>query len=338
MPEIPLIDVGGAGAAVLVDAERARADALVDAARRDYGAALFTVGEALSRRWLAETGNPYLDELDAVARRLGRRGIYLLNLSYEWFCTAGVAADPAGAGSRLLRTLDWPLDGLGRHTVVARHEAAAGPYYNVTWPGFVGVLTAMAPGRFSATLNQAPMRGRGLPLPLAWLGNRIGVWRNRGLPPVHLLRRAFDTCAGYAEAKAMLSEAPVCLPTIFTLSGASAGEGCVIERLEHRAMVHETPARAANHWLTPRPRRHAAWLRERRAPGDHANAEPARGRRFRLGDSADPQRLHAARRGRQRRPRRAPGAGLRGRRAGDRGVRALACRVGRALALTPGRF
>ena len=99
MPEIPLIDLGGAGAAVLVDAERARADALVDAARRDYGAALFTVGEALSRRWLAETGNPYLDELDAVARRLGRRGIYLLNLSYEWFCTARVAADPAGAGS-----------------------------------------------------------------------------------------------------------------------------------------------------------------------------------------------------------------------------------------------
>ena len=251
MPEIPLIDVGGAGAAVLVDAERARADALVDAARRDYGAALFTVGEALSRRWLAETGNPYLDELDAVARRLGRRGIYLLNLSYEWFCTAGVAADPAGEGSRLLRTLDWPLDGLGRHTVVACHEATAGPYYNVTWPGFVGVLTAMAPGRFSAALNQAPMHGRGLPLPLAWLGNRIGVWRSRGLPPVHLLRRAFDTCVGYAEAKAMLSETPVCLPTIFTLSGASAGEGCVIERLEHRAMVHETPVCAANHWLTP---------------------------------------------------------------------------------------
>ncbi len=251
LPAIPLVELGGGGMAALVDAERARADALLDIGRRDYGAALFTLGEALSRRWLDKTDNPYLAELDDIAARIGRRGIYLLNLSYEWLCTTGVGPDPAGEGSRLLRTLDWALDGLGRHVVVACQDSAVGPYYNVTWPGFVGVATAMAPGRFSAALNQAPMRRAGLSLPLDWLGNRIAVWRSHDLPPAHLLRKAFETCATYDGARAMLRETPICLPTIFSLSGAASDEGCVIERTENRAVVHETPACAANHWQAP---------------------------------------------------------------------------------------
>ena len=253
LPEIPLVELGGGGTAALVDAERARADALVDIGRRDYGAAMFSLGESLSRRWLVKTDNPYLDELDDVARRIGRPGVYLLNLSYEWFCTTGIGPDPAGEGSRLLRTLDWALDGLGRHAVVARQDSAVGPYYNVTWPGFVGVVTAMAPGRFSAALNQAPMRRAGLPLTLDWLRNRFGVWRSRCLPPAHLLRKVFETCATYDGARAMLCETPICLPAIFSLSGAAAGEGCVIERTEDSAVVHQAPACAANHWQAPGP-------------------------------------------------------------------------------------
>ena len=42
--------------------------------------------------------------------------------------------------------------------LVARHESPAGSWLNVTWPGFVGVLTGMAPGRFSIAYNQAPIR------------------------------------------------------------------------------------------------------------------------------------------------------------------------------------
>jgi hypothetical protein len=43
--------------------------------------------------------------------------------------------------------------------MVARHQAEAGRFLNVTWPGYAGVTTAMAPGRFSAALNQAPDQG-----------------------------------------------------------------------------------------------------------------------------------------------------------------------------------
>jgi len=35
---------------------------------------------------------------------MGRPGAYLLNHSYEWGCTAGVAADPDG-GATLVRDL-----------------------------------------------------------------------------------------------------------------------------------------------------------------------------------------------------------------------------------------
>ncbi len=246
LPTIPVIDLGDAPPAALVDAERAHAGALLAGARRQYGPLVLRWGDRLSRRWLVRAGNPYVEEIDEAARRIGEPGAHFLNLSHEWSCTSAVGADPSRPGNRMLRTLDWPLDGLGRHLVVARQRGPAGRYLNVTWPGFVGVATAMAPGRFAAAFNQAPMRRFGLPPVLDRLRGRLGVWRRRGLPPAHLLRRVFDACRTYDEAKA-----PLCLPAIFVLSGVTADEGCVIERLETRAIVHASPACAANHWLTP---------------------------------------------------------------------------------------
>ena len=67
---------------------------------------------------------------------------------------------------------------------------------------------------------------------LDWAIMRARVFARTGLPPAHLLRRVFDTCTSYAEARATLTETPLCLPGIFVLSGAGADEGCVIERRE----------------------------------------------------------------------------------------------------------
>ena len=74
----------------------------------------------------------------------------------------------------MVRTLDCPVGGLGGNVVVARHEGDMGPFYNVTWPGLVGVVTAMAPGRFSVALNQTPMRRYS---PWCWLD--WGIARGR---------------------------------------------------------------------------------------------------------------------------------------------------------------
>lgn len=103
----------------------------------------------------------YASEVDSVSRTLKRPGLWLLHGAYLFGCTA--LADDTAHGPRLRHTLGWPFPGLGRLGEVRRQCGAAGECLNVTWPGFVGVLTAVAPKRFAASINQAPMRRRWRP-------------------------------------------------------------------------------------------------------------------------------------------------------------------------------
>ncbi len=247
---IPLFDIGDQGPEALIDAAPERFAEIIDHAGRYYGGLALRAGDRASRRWLARTQNPYRDEITRIAATIDRPGAYLLNLSYEWSCTAAVGASPGGGGNRLLRTMDWPLDGLGRAVCIARTKGAAGAYYNVTWPGFAGVATAMAPGRFSLAINQPPMRKRTPSYRLDWMIGRFQMRRAAGLPPVHLLRMVCDTCPTYAAARGMLENEPLCTPALFSLAGANMDEGCVIERLERKAVTHCAPAAVANHWLS----------------------------------------------------------------------------------------
>jgi hypothetical protein len=112
-----------------------------------------------------------------------------------------------------------------------------------------GVLTAMAPKRFSAAINQPPMRRFTFSCWLDWSIERFRLQRRTALPATHLLRRVFDTCETYEAAKTMLTETPISLPAFFSLSGAHANEGCVIERTETTACVHDAPFCISNHWL-----------------------------------------------------------------------------------------
>ncbi len=249
LPTIPVIDIGAGGPVELLRRARPQAEALIAAARRQFTPPLVALLDWRARGWLARAGNPYLAEMDAIAAALGRRGIHGLNLSYEWACTS--ALSPTNGGMVLRRTLDWPFHGVGRHAVVARRDGPAGPWLDITWPGFVGVFTALAPGRFAAAINPAPLRRRIGLLAADWLADRIAVGRSTALPPCHLLRRVFESCATYDAARTALTDTPICLPALFILAGASASEGCIIERTEDRAVVTAAPACVANHWLTP---------------------------------------------------------------------------------------
>jgi hypothetical protein len=222
---------------------------LLGHARRLVSPPLLAVADSLAKYWLTRAENPYLREIEAIAALAGRCGAYALNVSYEWCCTCGVADDPEG-GVRLLRVLDWRQPGLGRALIVVRQRGPAGDFANLTWPGFVGVVTAMAPGRFAVALNQPPMMSWGLTPPLDWLVGRIRVWRSRALPPVHLLRQVCETCANYDEARQRLSETPLCLPALFTLAGTKSGEGCVIERSPGDAAQRDLPVAVGNHWIS----------------------------------------------------------------------------------------
>ena len=257
LPAVPFVDVRDGGPYRLADEGRAHARALRDECigwLPGFATTALPLIDAVTRRWLARSPSPYTAEVGAMAQALGFPGIWFLNGCYQWGCTAR-ALEQDGL-PWLARTLDWPFPGLGRHVHVARMGGAAGDYDNVTWPGYAGVLTASAPGRFAASINQAPMARR---TRQPWLraydlaGNALRTWSVRAIPPDHLLRAVFETDENYADAKRRLETTPISRPAIYTLVGCAPGECCVIERTEDGCVSRDRDTVAANDWLASRP-------------------------------------------------------------------------------------
>ena len=257
MNPIPLLDVRDGGPI-------AHAQARIDAAAALRKACLgmvepvsrfcLTPIDRIARNWLRRSASAYRAELEHVAEILGFPGAMALNMSYLFACTTQAYEDADGR-SCIRRTLDWPIQGLGQAVEVAWQKGAAGDYYNVTWPGTVGVLTAMAPGRFCAVINQAPMLRRtsgrlGFPVDAA-LNLRNALASEGDWPPDHLLRYAFDHCESFEEAVVFIARAPLARPTLFTLAGVKRGEMALIERTEREARVLRGPVVVANDWQEP---------------------------------------------------------------------------------------
>jgi hypothetical protein len=254
LPTIPVIDLRDEGPVRHAERNADRVRALRDACLAFFPRVTLPLVPGLDRlcqRWLMRSRSPYLSEIDQIAQGVGFSGVWLLNASYQWGCTAR-ACDEDGV-PWILRTLDWPFHGLGRHVEVARMRGVAGDFLSVTWPGYVGALTALAPSRFAACVNQAPMRRRTLH---RWLraydlaANAVAVWRSDDLmPPDQLLRQTFELCADFAAARRMLETTPVARPVIYVLTGCTAGERCVIERTETGFVTREQKTSAANDWV-----------------------------------------------------------------------------------------
>lgn len=258
LPPIPTLDVGADFPMSTLRADEARAHAMLDLALGQVPRAVLRGLDQVSRRWLARTHNAQLAEIDAVARQLSRPGVHFLSVNYEWGCTVSVGPSPDGRTARLVRTLDWMTRGLGSFVMAARVQCRLGAFVTLTWPGFTGVLQAMAPNRFSAAINQAPMRklAGGL-YALDWLANRARVWRAPYEMPAQLLRRAFENAHDFTEARQMLIGEPIAAPAIFTLAGIAGSQACTIERTETEAHVIDGAACASNHWQAPGWRGHA---------------------------------------------------------------------------------
>ena len=257
MRPVPVIDIRAGGPVRHAREGRERARALRDdclAWLPSPATAAMPLLDAVSRKWLVGSASPYVDEIETIAAELDFSGVWFLNASYQWGCTT--CARDVGGHPWLLRMLDWPFPGLGRHVEMARMAGVAGEYVSVTWPGFVGVLTAMAPGRFAAAINQAPMKRRTWhpwlrPLDLGL--NALHTWRQvRHMPPDQLLRHVFEQCDDFAAARRALQETPIARPAIFTLSGCAAGQTCVIERTEEGHNTRDTHTTAANDWFERR--------------------------------------------------------------------------------------
>lgn len=251
LPGIPVVD-DAANPFALFEKKRGLAQALADICRKLIPGFILRYMTKKSEAWAARAQPPYKGELDAIAGDLGRDA-YALNLSYEWGCTTTAFNDAARGGVTMYRTLDWPIKGMGDKLVVARHTGPAGEYLNIGYPGFVGVLTGMAGGRFTAAINSAPIPKHGWGFAGDYILSKRDNLRNDGMPAAFLLRKAFEECADYRAAVKMLSETPLMAPAIFTVAGVNEGEHCVIERMPGKAIVHEGLKEgfvcAANHWL-----------------------------------------------------------------------------------------
>jgi hypothetical protein len=258
LPAIPIIDIRDGGPPRHARQSAARARALRDCCLRFFPRAALPLVPALDRlshRALTRSRSPYLPEIAEIAAALDFSGVWMLNASYQWGCTAR-AFEQDGV-SWLIRTLDWPFQGLGHYTEVARMGGECGDFINVTWPGYVGTLTAMAPRRFAAALNQAPLsrqtQHRWLrPYDYAANALRAAASANR-MPPDQLLRRAFESCADFNAARRLLETTPVARPAIYSLVGSAPSERCVIERTETDFVTREDDTCAANDWVPSRP-------------------------------------------------------------------------------------
>lgn len=105
---IPTIDVRAGGPAEHARRRRHALLELRDACFSVVPAPLRGLAQPLdrvSRASLRRSPSPYVDEIARIAALAGRPGIWFINASYEWGCTARVDAEPP---PMLCRTLDWP--------------------------------------------------------------------------------------------------------------------------------------------------------------------------------------------------------------------------------------
>lgn len=200
--------------------QRRLSRSLVKAYLRDLGAGdeLAALAEQAARDVVPAR---FVEEMEGIAGQRGMpfRSIAVANLYYDalkfaWGCTA-MAFDTKD-GPVHARNLNWWTENrlLNHGTMVSRFEGCgAGSFITVGWPGFIGALSGVAPGRFAITLNAVLSEA---PPTVA-------------LPVVFLIRDVFETCSTFDEAVRRLAETPVASDSLLLVTGASRGEMVVIE-------------------------------------------------------------------------------------------------------------
>ncbi len=178
----------------------------------------------------AAFGDIYGSEVDGLARAIGVApdAVLLGNLAYDLTNAAACSTFVAGGDGPPLhaRNLDWAFPGklLREHTTVVRVLGSpAGRYSMVGWPGLFGALTAIAPGRFSVSVNFVAQTGDQPAHAFARAAK--GYW-----PVPWAVRAALDQCADYSAAIELLGTVRLLSPVLFTVAGIHPGEAVVIER------------------------------------------------------------------------------------------------------------
>ncbi len=150
------------------------------------------------------------------------------NLYYDFIkallgCTA--FAVNAADGPLHARNMDWfsHSNCLSEFTTIMNFVASDGStrFQSVSWPGFVGVLSGLAPGRFAVTLNAVlsdePMQ----------LGQSVAL----------LLREVCETAPHFDAAVERLSRETCTSDFLLLVTGTEPGQMVVIERTPTRHAI-----------------------------------------------------------------------------------------------------
>ncbi len=237
---IPYCDLNNRGSDVLVEKFYQRSRQLIDTNGWSSYWPLYKSRDGYVKKWFSESASPYLKEMKSIEQKLGKKGTFDINTSFHSRCLSGFARVPGEEAMRMTYLMELPLKGGGRNPVVSQHNPKVGAYYNITWPGLVGVFCALAPHRFMASINSVnPQEGIFHSLTHRGLSLIRGQPHKKGLPPTHLLRYVFETCSTFEEAKEVLYTTPVTEPVLFSLCGAKPAQGSVIEKLSS-SLLHDS--------------------------------------------------------------------------------------------------
>lgn len=244
----PLIEPKRRAVRSLLNAFKAEAESTVGVATLR---ALLGGIRGLNRVW----GGPFRAEVDAIAEAGGVDPALVLgaNLAYDaGHAACTTASVPTGRGPLHFRNMDWffPRGLLRRHSAIVHvHGAPAGDYLTLTWPGFFGALTAVAPGRFAVTVNFVHHPEESTRAGLAWRGVR-GFW-----PVPWAVRNVLDGARTFGEAVTELSTNLLVSPVLLMVTGTRDGEAVVIERgvnsYATRRARSGAPLLLTNHYLAP---------------------------------------------------------------------------------------
>ncbi len=168
----------------------------------------------------------YQEEIRAVAEicSFNENEVLVGNLYYDvlkffFGCTAFAIYN----GQTMLhgRNLDWPTDDnlLSRHSMIFDFQKGGQTVFKtVSWPGFIGALSGISPGRFSVTLNAV-----------------LSVDKPElAYPVTFLLRDVLATATSWQAAKIVLEKTVIASDCLLLLSGVNPGEHVVIERTPKR--------------------------------------------------------------------------------------------------------
>jgi hypothetical protein len=131
-------------------------------------------------------------------------------------------------------------------------------YRAVMFAGYIGVFTAIKPGKFAISINQ---RNSGT---FFGVGVNLIRWLGKSHSPASLLAMTAEHANSYQEAQEMLATISLTAPVYLTLSGVNENEGSIITRDRTGAadiwlINKDSPTDWCivqtnfDHWITPPP-------------------------------------------------------------------------------------